>query len=168
MVFIGIDIGVSGAIAAVTEKREFLGVHDMPIVQRGTYKFVDGPELVAIVRDLSKEPAGASCQVIAEYAGFTKSAQAASGMGRNLGGVVATVMIMGLPLEIVTPGKWKKHFNLIDRNATDKERKLQSRSLAMMKYPAATDLLDRVKDHNRAEAILLAEYARAFAQAGAA
>lgn len=165
MVHIGIDIGVSGAIAAVSDKREFLGVRDMPIVQRGTFKFVDGPRLLTILSEIRN---GAPATVILEYAGFTKSAQAASGMGRNLGGCVATVMLAALPLDIVTPQKWKKHFGLIDRNATDKERKNLSRSIAVMKYPAVTDLLERVKDHNRAEAILLAEYSRMVSVLGGA
>ncbi len=163
MISIGIDIGVTGAIAAVDRDGNFIGVHDMPIIQRSTYKFVDGPQLLTILSDLR---AGKVAYITVEYAGFTKSASAASGMGRNLGGVVASVMIAGLPMDLTTPGKWKKHFNLIDRKATDKDRKKQARDLAVMKFPAAADQLLRAKDHNRAEAILLADYGRFVQRSG--
>lgn len=52
----------------------------------------------------------------------------------------------------VHPGVWKKSMGL-----TKSKRK--SLALARLNFPVALDLLSRVGDHDRAEALLLAEYA---------
>ncbi len=68
-------------------------------------------------------------------------------------GVIRAVLALeGHGLEYVSSPKWKKHFGLID---ADKER---SRGLAIQLYPQHADLFKRKKDHNRAEAVLIARY----------
>jgi hypothetical protein len=56
-----------------------------------------------------------------------------------------------VPLHLVTPGKWKKHFQL----TSDKE---QSRELAIRLFPGSAFQFNRKKHHGRAEAALLARY----------
>lgn len=63
-------------------------------------------------------------------------------------GVIGAAFI---PMHLVTPGKWKKHFRL----SSDKE---EARALATRLWPAAT-CFSRKKDHGRAEAALIARYA---------
>lgn len=68
-------------------------------------------------------------------------------------GVIRAVLALeGHGLEYVSSQKWKKHFGLVD---ADKER---SRGLAIQFYPQHADLFKRIKDHNRAEAVLIGRY----------
>jgi crossover junction endodeoxyribonuclease RuvC len=56
-----------------------------------------------------------------------------------------------VPYDLVRPAKWKKALKL-DREAET------SLCLARELYPDSQSFLKRKKDHNRAEAILLAHY----------
>jgi crossover junction endodeoxyribonuclease RuvC len=56
---------------------------------------------------------------------------------------------------VVEPRKWKRLFGL----KGGKDEKVESRRCAMRLYPGATPALSRVKDHNRAEAVLIAHWA---------
>lgn len=56
---------------------------------------------------------------------------------------------LGLPLVRVTPSTWKRHMDL----SADKER---SRAAALVQWPTRGDLFARKKDHDRAEAALMA------------
>jgi crossover junction endodeoxyribonuclease RuvC len=64
-------------------------------------------------------------------------------------GVVAALKI---ETHFVSPSKWKAHFGL----DADKEK---ARALALQFWPGRADLFGRKKDHNRAEAALLARFA---------
>ena len=55
----------------------------------------------------------------------------------------------GFPLHVVRPQDWKRYFSL-------PKEKEHARALAISYYPQAP--LARVKDHNRAEALLIARY----------
>lgn len=54
-------------------------------------------------------------------------------------------------VEQIAPAQWKRYY----RTGTDKDA---SREMASRLYPSAAHNLRRVKDHDRAEAILLAHY----------
>ena len=62
---------------------------------------------------------------------------------------------LGLPCEDVTPVRWKK--TLMDGMAKEKEASVAK---ALQLWPQVGHLLKRRKDHNRADAMLLAEYGR--------
>jgi crossover junction endodeoxyribonuclease RuvC len=59
---------------------------------------------------------------------------------------------LGLPVELVVPQTWKAHYSL---RGSDKEL---SRLRCLKLWPDTARHLTRKKDHNRAEAILLARY----------
>src|SRR5262245_30801008 len=63
-------------------------------------------------------------------------------------GVVATLRI---PMRLVAPTTWKKHFQL----GPDKEL---SRARALQLWPACAELFALKKHHGRAEAALIARY----------
>jgi len=60
--------------------------------------------------------------------------------------------VLGIPFTFVSPSVWKRAMGL---NGTDKEF---ARTRAKHFFPTAE--LHRVKDHNRAEALLIAAYGR--------
>lgn len=74
-------------------------------------------------------------------------------LARHYGHLEAFAIAYGWPLDFVTPAVWKKKMGLTgkDKNA--------AREMAQRLFPD-TDAFNRVKDHGRAEAALLAVYAR--------
>lgn len=74
--------------------------------------------------------------------------------GESVGMWRTAAAVLKLRIEIVQPASWKRAMGLLGR---DKEA---SRYLACQKFPALASQLARKKDHNRAEAMLIAEYGR--------
>jgi hypothetical protein len=66
--------------------------------------------------------------------------------------IEAVLDIAGIKILAVQPQTWKRHFGLL------KTEKGQSLETARSLYPLAGHMLLRQKDHNRAEALLLAHY----------
>ena len=77
---------------------------------------------------------------------------AAAGMGRTHGAILAALQVAGIPFTMVSPQSWKRRLNV----SSAKDSTL---GLARVKFPGA-DHFDRKKDHNRAEAALIAYYGR--------
>ena len=73
--------------------------------------------------------------------------------GAAYGALKACVAAHGVPVHLVSPAKWKKHFGL----DSDKEK---SRALAIRLWPRS-EAFRRKKDHGRAEAALIARYGEA-------
>lgn len=67
------------------------------------------------------------------------------------------LMSLGVRVETVRPAQWKKSFSLQGGKTNKEAARLKALSL----WPTlAADNLKFKKDHNRAEALLLAEYLR--------
>jgi crossover junction endodeoxyribonuclease RuvC len=69
-------------------------------------------------------------------------------------GVLAALKI---PYELITPQRWRK---ILDSSVPRKPTKEDLRAYAIQRWPEAAECLKRVEDHNRAEAIIIAQYAR--------
>jgi crossover junction endodeoxyribonuclease RuvC len=70
---------------------------------------------------------------------------------RAAGNIEGVLEALEIPIRLVTATTWKRYF----RVGTDKEK---SRALALQRFPECADNFSRKKDHNRAEAALLALY----------
>lgn len=148
---IGVDPGLTGAIALLRDG-QFAEVFDMPTSGRGSKgkQTINLPELARIIREL---PRG-SCMAYVEHVwGFNKGGvKQSSASGFQLGSAVAAIHMglacFGMPMELVTPQKWKKSLGLI---GTDKDA---ARTKAIQLLPGAP--LARKKDIGRADALLLA------------
>lgn len=82
---------------------------------------------------------------------FGMGRQSAFNFGQGYGVLKGVLSTLDIPYTIISPAKWKKHFNL----NRDKDA---SRLLATRLYPKnAKDFL-RKKDDGRAEALLIARY----------
>lgn len=144
---VAIDPGLMGAIAFFWPvEPEHVELHDMPTVAGE----VDVIELAAIIT--RHEPRLA----IIEKVGPTprdgvRQAWSFGGSYMAARGVTAA---LALPTHLVTPQAWKKLFRL----PGGPDGKEKGRAMAMRLFPAAHGELRRKKDHNRAEAALLARY----------
>lgn len=172
MIVIGIDPGITGACALITN-HGLQAVEDLPIIVRSqsrvrskggemrekTTNQVDGAGLAVILREWVSETDKAAvlviiekCQAMPGKIKGSDKAQSSAGtfsLGLSAGIIEGVVAARGLPHKLVHPATWKAHFKL----ATGKDA---ARSLAVRFYPGAA--ITRKKDHNRAEAILLARY----------
>jgi crossover junction endodeoxyribonuclease RuvC len=72
--------------------------------------------------------------------------------GRAVGAIEAAIALCSVPMEIVEPSAWKKFYKLPGK---DKEA---ARQKAIQLFPSTHAALARKRDHQKAEATLLALY----------
>lgn len=163
-VFIGIDPGLTGGIAAIDIQGR-PAVHDLPtkpLPGNGLItKRIDGRALAHLIRALV--PATEGVQVILEQVGAMggqdNAVQIQASLGRTMGAIEAALDILGLTPIMVIPGVWKRSFGLKRiKGETDAKFKARHVALARELYPTAD--LPLAKHHNRAEALLLAHFGK--------
>ena len=138
---LGVDQGVSGAAALLDTNGAALFVDDLPVVNRQ----VNAGEWRRIVERLTPDIA-----VVELVHSMPKQGVASTfRFGMACGLVRGVLLGAGVPIIDVAPTVWKKHFRLV---GSDGEL---SRALACRRFPTLPGLA-RKKDHNRAEALLIA------------
>ena len=153
MKHIGIDPGLSGAIAVLTD--DTLQIHDMPVMtvdRNGKAKRqVSANELA----ELLNLYAGKDCHVYVERV----SAMAGQGVtsvfsfGRSFGMIEGILAALKMPVTFVAPATWTR---AIGRSPG----KDASRARAMELFPNYEYFFKRVKDDGRADAALIAHWGR--------
>lgn len=148
---IGIDPGLSGAVAVLAHDGTLVALHDTPVLtlstSRGTRQEYDVPGLVALLQPY----AGPQAHVILEesQAMPNQGTRSMFTIGLGFGVWLGILGTLGLAHTRSRPHVWKHSLGL----TSDKE---QARLRAMQLFPGAD--LRRKKDHGRAEALLLAWY----------
>jgi crossover junction endodeoxyribonuclease RuvC len=159
MITLGIDIGLTGAVAAVDSRSAV--VHDIPTTPDGKGRRIDGRALLVLIREMV--PIGESALLLFEDVrarpqgnggSHGNSMHSQGSMMRSRGIVEAVADITRLKVEVVQPQTWKRHFELL------KTEKGESLKRAREMFPLIAADLKRVKDHNRAESLLIAAYGR--------
>lgn len=160
----GVDPGLSGALALIDTKTGHAVVDDMPLLilkeqmiksrktgkkRKKVTRVVDGKAIGDWVEKHQPHRA------IIEKVGSRPQQGVATTFtfGEAYGAAYGAVTAMGVPIERVTPQTWKRALGLI---GTDKKASI---ILARRKYKKLHNRLARAKDDGRAEALLLAEYA---------
>lgn len=142
---LAIDPGLSGAVAFYFPAHpDRVSVYDMPVAGGA----LDCAGLAHLIR--SAAPSVAIIEQVASRPG--QGVSSTFKFGQAYGSAVGVVAACTIPVHLVTPSKWKKHFNL----DSDKER---ARAMALRLWPSTSQHFARKKDHGRAEAALLARYA---------
>lgn len=149
---VGIDPGVTGAIA-IHDGQGVL-VEDLPVMAAGkggqkVRNQINAAALAQFLRPYASEIKIAVVEQVSTMPGQGVASQGS--IMRSLGCIEGVLAALGIPVEMVAPVKWKKAMGV----TSDKE---VSRAAAQRLYPDAP--LARKKDHDRAEAILLATYGR--------
>lgn len=154
-VFIGIDPGFTGAIAFYWPQGNRIEVHDMPVYSNAKGKTeLNLYELHDILTPEGDEPHLAMIEAVHAMRG--QGVTSMFRFGQSYGATQMAVAAHKIPMQFVTPAKWKAYLGL----SRDKG---VSRSLASQRFPEQADLFKRVKDDGRAEAALLAVYAKVSA-----
>jgi crossover junction endodeoxyribonuclease RuvC len=148
---LGIDPGLSGAVAVLRGDSVEL-LEDLPTVQFSTARIknrIDGAMLASML-----EPYASDIRLaVVEHVG-ARPGEAASGafcFGFTSGCILGVLGALQIPYVTPTPIKWKNVMGL------SKDKAL-SRSKAVSMFPGIANKLTRVRDHDRAEAVLLAAY----------
>lgn len=168
MLFIGVDPGLTGAFA-VLDQNGLRGVFDLPtmpipgvgpkaLVQRK----IDGRALLDLL--LKTCPAGEArptivIEAVGTMGGANNAVQTQGSLLRSLGAIETVAECLKCKVTYVAPQTWKRTYGLIDSNLSGSQRKNKALDTARRCFPSCTDLT-RAKDHNRAEAVLLARYAQ--------
>lgn len=152
-IIIGIDPGVSGAVA-VHDAGVLTMVTDMPTHAGRT----DGNALADLIGAYGPE---ATVYLEDAHAMPHNGSIASFSLGLNSGIVIGVVQALSHPLVRVRPMTWKSklHVTRHDKNAL--------RGIVREIYPSWADSFKRVKDHNRAEAVLISRYGVAAELQGA-
>lgn len=157
MIYAGIDPGLEGAVAVIDTGDDPIDIdfHDTPTYQDGRRTRIDVGRCAGLIRTL--QTAGLTHVTIEKV---TSSPQmgvvSAWSFGMGFGVWLGILAALGVPHALVSPQTWKKAMM-----GGEPKEKGASRVVAARLYPLQTEeSLSRKKDHNRADALLLAEYGR--------
>lgn len=146
---LGIDPGLDGAVAVLTEAGELLQIEDMPTLEDGAKgrRALNAPLLAAIV--YRSHATRAFCELVGPRP--TDGSAAGFGFGRNRGIIEGVLAAAGVPLLMIAPPVWKRASGI----APGRENKDSARSIAIAQWPAHAAFFARKKDCDRAEAALI-------------
>jgi len=153
VIYIGIDPGLSGAIAFLDVEKGHLSVVDMPIfeVQRnGKVKREVSPHGVAAVLSLSQNVSAVVLERVGAMPG--QGVTSVFSFGRSVGVIEGVLAAEHLAVSIVTPQAWQKAAGV--RGGKD-----GARQRACELFPNYAGLFARKKDDGRADAACMAWYA---------
>ena len=153
MKIIGIDPGLSGAIA-VLDNNKVLNIFDIPEMSEGkkNKRQLNSALLVNLLKEnINKEEEVA---VVVEQVNAMPGQGVTSmfNFGQTFGAIKGICAALELPIFFVRPSKWKKHYELINSS------KDASRTKAIEMYPSLSNQLAKKKDVNKSDAILIARY----------
>ena len=151
MKIIGIDPGLSGAIA-ILENKNVLKLFDMPVMAEGkkNKKQLNSAQLVNIIKkNINKSD---DIAVVVEQVNAMPGQGVTSmfNFGQTFGAIKGVCAALNLPIFFVRPSKWKKY--LINSS------KDSSRTKVIEMYPSLSSQLSKKKDVNKSDAILIARY----------
>lgn len=159
-VFLGIDPGMTGAIALIH------GTAGLAV-----YDFGGGGRDLDVLQKLSMNLHlyDVRCYIERVSSRPGQGVVSVFKFGTNFGQWIGRLEALKIPYDFVTPQKWQKEVfgatPKIYKTVKGKKKidtKAMSKAVVMQLFPDAHQYLIRKKDHNRADAILIAEYCRRF------
>jgi|TARA_B100000780_G_scaffold178410_1_gene125061 crossover junction endodeoxyribonuclease RuvC len=153
MRIIGIDPGLSGAIAILDDSK-IKELFDMPVMPDGkkNKRQLNSALLVKLINDNIKNLENTVMVVEQVNAMPGQGVTSMFNFGQTFGAIKGICAALGLPIFFVRPAKWKKHFELINSS------KDASRTKAIEMYPSISEQLSKKKDVNKSDAILIARF----------
>ena len=143
--YIGIDPGITGAVAWI--RGDEYGVDDLPVVG-GRIDAWSLHDYLTTYLNEERTVCIEKAQAMPKQGGVSQF-----NYGVTYGLILGAVEVAKCRIHEVAPGTWKKAMGV----SKDKDA---ARGMAHKLFPVVRDELSRVKDHNRAEALLLAAYIR--------
>jgi crossover junction endodeoxyribonuclease RuvC len=157
VITIGLDPGLTGALAILNESGDCERVADLPVIRDGKLSWIDGSALQSLLIDsLAGRPARAFVERVQAFPQQGRSS--AFNFGVGFGSILSILQARHIAIELVMPTQWKKALGL----SNDKRASLDK---ARLLFPTAE--LHLAKHDGRAEALLLARYGMGRATSGA-
>ena len=151
MFILGIDPGLSGALACLNTMTGEIAVEDMPTVtvlrNRKEKREVSAQLVAAIV--VKRHVEAAFLEKVNAMAG--QGVSSVFSFGRSAGIIEGVLAAFDIPTTLVTPQAWQKAMAVRDGKDGSRER-------AMQLFPASAELFQRKKDDGRSDASLIAKY----------
>ena len=153
MKIIGIDPGLSGAVAVMQDKK-VINIYDMPVMAEGkkNKRQLNSAQLVNILTDNINGDEEAIVVVEQVNAMPGQGVTSMFNFGQTFGAIKGVCAALKLPIFFVRPSKWKKHFELINSS------KDASRTKVIEMYPTLSGQLAKKRDVNKSDAILIAKF----------
>ncbi len=155
--FVGIDPGLTGAVAVIDKNGKCLLLSDCPTEKKSLKKIVSPhgvSELVASIKKLKGKLYALLEEPIAmPRAGRSMGATSMLSFGRGVGIWEGALSMAGIQVNTVHPRVWKR--KMFPKNGSDKN---QSLKIAKKLFPAIRQRLNKSNHHGRAEALLIAYY----------
>ena len=169
MRYIGIDPGTSGAVSFLDTETKEIKFFDTPTVEvRSGKKIKNQMDPVAcslLLSELARTNSLITIEKVAPMPSFkgkkegeepaTMGVTSAFNFGMGFGMWIGICAALAIPYQLVHPVTWKK-LMMADMG----KEKDASRIKVMQLYPQTAKDLQRKKDHGRADALLMAEWAR--------
>ena len=140
MKILGIDPGLSGAIA-ILENKKVLCIFDMPVMAEGkkNKRQLNSAQLVNIIRENTIDNEEIAVVVEQVNAMPGQGVTSMFNFGQTFGAIKGVCAALGLPIFFVRPSKWKKYFELINSS------KDSSRTKVIEMYPSLSSQLSKKK-----------------------
>ena len=151
-VYIGIDPGLNGGIAVLSDMCEVVFLQKMPPTPADLHEFLqevvtlckrDNVTLTAFLEDVGHGLPGQSSSATAKFA-------------RHCGHLEMALLALGIKTVTVTPAKWQKEFQLGKSSGKKTEWKNKLKAKAQQLYPVMSKWITLAT----ADALLIAEYGR--------
>lgn len=162
MIAVGIDPGLTGAIAFVDHRS--CVIEDLPTMELPgdgmVRRKIDGRAFAEMVRRhcAPGESVRVFCEAVHAIAGkpggkqIGGTIQSQASLMRSLGAIEAVLEALRMPPEMVFPQRWKRFYQL------DGDKKAALKKARELYPDLANTTLRMVKNHNRAEALLIAHW----------
>ena len=154
MIIVGIDPGLTGAIA-ILDNKKVISLFDMPVMAEGkkNKRQLNSAQLVNILSEYKKRKDDEVSVVVEQVNAMPgQGVTSMFNFGQTFGAIKGVCAALSLPIYFVRPSKWKKQFELINSS------KDASRTKVIEMYPYLSDQLSKKKDVNKSDAILIARF----------
>jgi crossover junction endodeoxyribonuclease RuvC len=167
MIVIGVDPGLTGAFAVLDHHGEALSVHDlptMPIPEAGPkatiQREIDVRELYTLLRSVVPADESVICVVehISSLGDTVKGDQAKASLAATKAYIMAVLRLQGLDTRRVAPARWKKMYGIREPEKGAGLPDAKKQALAKARQMFGDRYLPLAKHHNRAEALLIAQW----------
>lgn len=149
--YIGIDVGLSGAITVLDQDGKIVDIFDMPTVEvkvgKAIKRRIAPSAIVSELELFAREDCHATVEAVAARPG--QGVSSVFSFGQSFGIVSGILAAMKVPTEYVTPPVWTKSMKLAQGKGASRQR-------AMDIFPAHAHLFKRVKDDGRSDSALIA------------
>ncbi len=155
--FIGVDPGLHGAAVLIDGRGKLLSIQDTPTLlvktgRRNRHVYLE-TNMIAILESFRDAGTIQCVGIENQHSRPGQGAPATFSQGYGLGLWIMALAALRLPYTRIEPVVWKRKMGIVAKS--DKNASIVR---ALQLFPHAS--LQRVKDHDRAEALLIAEYVR--------